>query len=97
MRQRDTQDVNAAVQGLVDALFQLQEIYDDSLREGYTVSQNAYSDPQKQAQQSIIDAMYALDAIVGTDDVFIADDGTVIDLPYAPLERGPDGLPQFPQ
>ena len=96
MRQRDTTDISGPLQQLNDALFQLQDIHDDSQLEGYTVDQIAYENAQQQAQQALIDLMAAGDAIVDTTDEFTTEGGTTIALPNPPLERGADGLPQFP-
>ena len=96
VRQRDTADVGAALGELDDALFQLAAIQEDSEKEGYTVDQAAYADAQEQAQQALVNLMTAGDALVGELDEFVTEDGTSVPLPNPPLERGPDGLPQFP-
>ena len=96
VRQRDTTNLNAALGELDDALFGLGEVQDDSEKTGYAVDQLAYADDQQQAQQSLIDVMEAADALVSEMDVFIDEDGNEVTLPGPPLERGPDGLPQFP-
>lgn len=95
MRQRDTNDISTALGELDDALFELQAIYDDTGKEGYTVDPVAYTATQLRAQRALIDLMAAADAVVGTGDSFTAGDGTEVGLPEPPLERGPDGLPQF--
>lgn len=96
VRQRDTTDLNAALGELDDALFGMGETQDDSEKDGYTVAQEAFADDQQQAQQALIDLMQAADALVGEIDVFIDADSNEVVLPNLPLERGPDGLPQFP-
>ena len=97
MEQRDTTDLNANMGQLTDALYQLQEISDDSNSNGYSISSIAYSSPQRQAQQALIDLMHAADRIVGSIDEFTTAEGVTVPLPNPPLERGPDGLPKFPQ
>jgi|GEM_PF-7089634 len=96
VRQRDTTDVSAALGELDDALFGMGETQDDSEKTGYTVTEAAYGDEQEQAQQALIDLMQAADVLVGEMDVFIDEEGNEVVLPDPPLERGPDGLPQFP-
>lgn len=96
VRQRDTADIGAALGDLDDALFGLGETQDDSEKTGYTVAQAAYDDEQQQAQQALIDLMHAADALVGEMDVYIDEEGNEVVLPDPPLERGSDGLPQFP-
>ena len=95
IRQRDTADVGAALGELDDALFGMSETQDDSEQTGYTVDQSAYADEQEQAQQALIDLMQAADTLVGEMDVFVDEDGNEVVLPNPPLERGPNGLPQF--
>jgi hypothetical protein len=96
IRQRDTTDIGAALGELDDALFGMGETQDDSEKNGYTVTQGAYDDEQQQAQQALIDLMHAADALVGEMDVYIDEEGNEVVLSNPPLERGPDGLPQFP-
>lgn len=81
---------------MTDALVEMQNIYDDAGKEGYTVDQVAYENAQEQLQQGLIDFMLAGDGFVGETDVFIAEDGTEVPLPLPALERGNDGLPQYP-
>lgn len=96
VRQRDTADLSAALGELDDALFGMGETQNDSEKTGYTVDQSAFADEQQQAQQALIDLMTAADALVGEMDVFIDEDGNEVPLPNPPLERGANGLPQFP-
>ena len=95
VRQRDTADIGAALGELDDALFGMSETQDDSEKTGYSVTEAAYADEQQQAQQALIDLMQAADTLVGEMDVFIDEEGNEVPLPNGPLERGPDGLPQF--
>ena len=88
--------MSAALGELDDALFGMSETQDDSEKTGYTVSEAAFADEQQQAQQALIDLMQAANALVGEMDVFIDADGNEVPLPNGPLERGPNGLPQFP-
>lgn len=97
MNQEDVDELDRALRELSNAIFEMQEIKLDSDKPYYTVDLQSYESHQQDAQQAIVDLMQKGDEVADATDEFVAQDGTVINLPRVGLDRDIDNMPVMPE
>lgn len=88
MTQReDIRTLNADVQTLIDALDEMQDLYEADQNDAVTVDPSAYAAAQEDVKAAVANLVNQADDMVDRTDRFTAPDGTEVSLPNAALAR----------
>lgn len=89
---QDIRDINTEAQELIDAVDEMQELYEQSDKDGVTVSDGAYEDAQESVKASIASLWEVADDMVDRSDTYEppGDEASPVSLPNAALSRKSD-------
>jgi len=88
VNREDIRILNGNIQELIDAVDELEDLYDQSQRSGVTVDSTAYADAQQRVKNAVAELVNQSDDMVDRTDVLEDDEGNPqVSLPEAALNR----------
>lgn len=88
VNREDIRILNGNIQELIDAVDELEDLYDQSQRSGVTVDSTAYADAQQRVKDAVAELVNQSDDMVDRTDVLEDDEGNPqVSLPEAALSR----------